>query len=392
MTKRVLMICDAFGGKISGAIAARSAAWVWTELGFEVGVYSPVRVESDTSRDEPQIQFYQQVPFRSVQHVFPGEMQNQFEQVLADFKPDVIFFLGTPHSKPTCLLESAKKSGARTIFMIWVQSFYCARTYAVWHGQPCNQCAAGNFVPSFQHRCGSFPSLLRSVIVRQGLRKWLCTFDVLMCSSQDLAENLIKMGFPRAQIRFCPLFVDAARVKNLTSEDGNYYIYYSQPIEPKGWHLIAPIIRGCPNAQFVLCPTSSDLSTISPDLYSLIDDQRVRLITGLTWQTGLADLVAKSRGVVIPSVWPTTTEYVLLEALGLRKPVVAFNVGIHQEILHHRENAMVADAVKVEQFIQHIRSLDDDPALRQHLSGAAYELYTRMTDRKVFLQSLQSAL
>jgi glycosyltransferase involved in cell wall biosynthesis len=53
---------------------------------------------------------------------------------------------------------------------------------------------------------------------------------------------------------------------------------------------------------------------------------------------------------------------------------------------------MVADAVDVEQFAQHVQTLDRNPALRQRLSLAAYELYRQMTDPKVYRQSLLDAL
>jgi glycosyltransferase involved in cell wall biosynthesis len=95
---------------------------------------------------------------------------------------------------------------------------------------------------------------------------------------------------------------------------------------------------------------------------------------------------------LIPSVWPTTTEYVLLEALGLSKPLVAFNVGIHQEILRHGHNAMVADAVNVSQFSQYIEILDRDPDLRRRLSLEARRLYEQITDPEAYRHSLLASL
>lgn len=43
------------------------------------------------------------------------------------------------------------------------------------------------------------------------------------------------------------------------------------------------------------------------------------VLDDLTWEDGLQELVAGSRGVIIPSISPTTTEYGFLEALGYKK-------------------------------------------------------------------------
>ena len=44
-------------------------------------------------------------------------------------------------------------------------------------------------------------------------------------------------------------------------------------------------------------------------------------------------MIAGSQGVLIPSIWPTTTEYGLLEALALGKPIIAFDIAAHSEFI-----------------------------------------------------------
>ena len=69
-----------------------------------------------------------------------------------------------------------------------------------------------------------------------------------------------------------------------------------------------------------------------------------------SWNSGLGELIANSQGIVIPSIWPTTTEYGFLEALSFGKPVIAFNISAHKEFLSDKINGYLSPIGDWERF------------------------------------------
>jgi glycosyltransferase involved in cell wall biosynthesis len=88
--------------------------------------------------------------------------------------------------------------------------------------------------------------------------------------------------------------------------------------------------------------------------------------------------------VINPSIWATTTEFVLLEVLGMSKPVITFDVGIHREIIRNRINGICVKAGDFTAMGNEINNLADDPALEARIAPAAKGLYHQLTDDSSF--------
>jgi len=115
-------------------------------------------------------------------------------------------------------------------------------------------------------------------------------------------------------------------------------------------------------------------------LKKFADQGQLKIITGMSFKGGVGKLVADSRGVLIPSIWPTTTEYTLLESLGLGKPVVCFSVGIHAEVIRTGENGLLADIGDIAMYIKQIKALRSDSDQYTRISKGARELFHHLTN------------
>jgi len=81
----------------------------------------------------------------------------------------------------------------------------------------------------------------------------------------------------------------------------------------------------------------------------------------------------------VPSYYPTTGEFVLLESLGMGKAIIAFNSGVHHEILQHKKNAMVSNIGDLNDFASNIIEVSNNKVLRSSLSKGAQLLYKELT-------------
>ena len=100
-----------------------------------------------------------------------------------------------------------------------------------------------------------------------------------------------------------------------------------------------------------------------------------------SWKTGLGNLIANSNGVIIPTIWPTTTEFGWLEALALGKPTITFNIGVHKELMINRYNGLTSplgDFKAMGDNIDYLSSIDDKKY--NILVDNVNALYKRLTD------------
>ena len=128
---------------------------------------------------------------------------------------------------------------------------------------------------------------------------------------------------------------------------GDYYVFVAQNRIDKGIHLLKDILAYCnKDVRVIAAYTSQARIDEAIDKYGLrqyVENGILEMRPNCTWNTNLGEVLAASRGIVNPSIWPTTTEFVLLETLGLKKPIFTFNVGIHPEIIENGVNGFVAE-------------------------------------------------
>ena len=125
-------------------------------------------------------------------------------------------------------------------------------------------------------------------------------------------------------------------------------------------------------------------------LQSYVEKGILEIRNECTWNTNLGEVVAASRGVINLSIWPSTTEFVLLEVLGLKKPVFTYKVGLHPEIIKSGYNGFVADTSAA--MATQINELANNDSLYRDVSKGAYELYLQMTDWEGWKNTLKEIL
>ncbi|MEN9635911.1 MAG: hypothetical protein RL077_4315 [Verrucomicrobiota bacterium] len=395
---RVLMVPDAYWGPDSGAVAARLAAGVWQSLGFEVAVYIEPPKDSITSVSG--VRIYSARTIRLIHHFGGNGATALFIDALEDFQPTQVFFLGSAISKPTSFFAAARRRGIPRICLWWIQDFFCTRGYGCLPDEgPCTRCLNGNGLHAVFNRChynnSGFSKIIAGVVARMVQRRELQRSDVVMGSSLGQLDLYRRFGMPPGRLVQCPLFFDRDRVQGHASKRGDYFVCYGQAREEKGWHLLASVLRAAPGIKLVLPfgdAVTAELALTKFGLRQFQNSGQVQVIAGVTWPTGVARLVAESCGVLIPSLWPTTTEYVLLESIGLGKPVIAFDVGIHAEEIVSGENGLLAPVGDAVGIAGQLIRLASDFELQARLATGAKRLFERLTAPERYAVAFRQAI
>jgi glycosyltransferase involved in cell wall biosynthesis len=400
--KHILLVVDAFFSNASGARVAHQIVRVLLSSDLAVTVLERGPRDVNLPDDLQFAQNLEVIRLRmhkipSFFHIIFDQDSRHFSQILDKIKPDVVHLCSFNYGKSRFMVSEAKKRGIRVVTQYFRYELYCGRMgYSALNGKPCEKCNGGNAWHAFKNQCGS--SVTRPVEVLSRYLIWKFTnplVDAALSTCTHMDEVLVQAGISKDRIVRCPLPYDISQLKGLESVDGDHFFFSGAFLEEKGAHLLEPIISEVDDARFVflfLTPAEKkqQFETFKARAARLYGD-RVYIDDKMRWGTGGSDFARKCRGALQPTVWHTSTEYTLLEMLGLGKAVVAFNVGMHKDYLSHEKNALVYDIGDHKGFIDGVRRLNRDPDLRSFLGQNAKRLFDELTDQNVLKEALMKA-
>lgn len=401
----ILLIPDGFNFKYSGYATAVYAAKVLNKMGYKLAAFAEYDGEQ---KDYPYIKFYNdRKPFKT-RSINDNSFIKEYEDVLDDFKPQFIFVHGAAVNKFPFYYDAAMRRGIKVVTMWLINDYFCAKNWAVKDNMPCYECAKGNFTKAIVHNC--YPAAwidnvselkkrknqLTGLYLRSKLRPRLLKNHKVIGSGKPQVKMYRDFGYTNEQIIECPFFYDPERIPSVNSKRGDYFIFLGQHSETKGWTLISRIMDLCPEIKFItpLMDTAwKTQSTIKKfGFQKHIESGQLKIVTGKRWGTGVENLVAESCGVINPSLWDSTGESVLMESLGLKKPVVVFDIGVHKEIFRDKVNGLIAPLNDIKGFaerIKYVYGINNDEYER--ISQNARSLFDYLTSDSIYIAALEEA-
>ncbi|CEN53968.1 glycosyltransferase family 4 protein [Capnocytophaga canis] len=392
---RVLLICESSYRYASGGRAARYIAKVLKLHNNEVKllVLSHPRedVGEDSFYDEYDVEFFSiktNFSYRVLGLIYQTKIRKELKKRMSDFSPDVIHFASFSSDKPFYALEYAWKSGATVVLQPWMMNFYCYKGFGFKDSSTpvCTLCITGSYFNALKKRCCSYrniPTLLQYPLLQASALK----ADVFLSANEDLDHVLSLYGVEKNRIHrfFVPFDYTSIDVPQKKEED--YFIFIGQVKDAKGIYFLVDCFKQLPNQKLKIYPTG--------DLGELLDKvtgmNNVEVITGVSWETGLAEALASAKAVCLPTLWATTPEYALYESLLFKKAVIVFNVGAHKHLFTDMEDAVVIAPNDMRAYCEAILKLDKNETLRKTIGGKGfYKLLEINNPTKVYESLLKS--
>lgn len=312
---------------------------------------------------------------------FDTEVIKNYKNHLIEFNPDIIHFASFDDKKPASFINIAKKMGKKVVLQPWTMQFYCAQGFGYCNNKICSKCASGFFPNAIKYNCIGFkglPSLFEKYILRKAALK----ADIYLSSNTTLDQILLNYGVTKSKIHRFVVPFDCKFVTGSNLDIQDYYIYYGQVNDHKGINVLIEAFKNLPKLKLKIYPLSK----------FDFDHQKypnIEVINGIGWNNGLKEAVLQSKAAIFPSLWATSTEYSMCEALLLKKPIIVFNVGVHKDIFFHLENAMVVKAGDINSFIDSIKLIDKDVNLRIKIANNGYNTIINLNDETILQQKLQ---
>lgn len=391
-SKRVLIIPDLYLGGSSGATVTQVFVKLFKKLGFEVGVISS---EFKQEKVLDGVVCFPCLFFQGIANIKRRPYLIEFSKVLDKFAPTHLFFDGSIVNKPLCYLEEGLRRNLHIDVFIFMQDFFCAKLYANDDLKPCTNCLdslLNAFFCPLISKDKEYAKLLIKQCERRYLKKLLARVNHVITSTDEQIDFFIRFGVSREKCYKMPLpFIMNKKIGDDICR-GKYLVGIAQNRVEKGFQFIPKIMSYTHNTKLTLAYYDDGEANKAKKVSGICDlmVQGKLEIVAANWKTGLSELISKSGGVVIPSIWPTTTEYGLLETLAFMKPIVAFNVGIHKEKMQEAKHGYFANVGDLKSFAQKMDLLSTCTSeIFDNLSGNVQVLYHCMTDMGILEQHLK---
>lgn len=375
----VLLISESFHQYESGGRVVRYIAKFLKEKGHNINIIitNPKRddFEKDSLYREYNIIF---LPFRRrfynrLNRLFFNTKEIKvFRELLNDIHPEVVHFASFEVNKPARLIGEVKKKHIPVVLQPWTMDFFCFQRFGYRENENCTKCAKGNFLDAFRNGCTDQKGIVIQ-LERFFLKKAALKADVFLSSNEDLDRILLDYGVSREKIVRYPVPFDYTFLTPECKDTDGKFVFYGQANTHKGINVLVDVFKQMPDKNLTLYPLSNFI-------FSKKDNPNIEVVNNTSWENGLITAVASSKAVLIPSLWSSSTEYSLCEALLFKKPVILFNVGVHKLLFTHKQNAMVINPGDIEGFKRAVMELDEDETLRKKIGNNGYDTLLKVND------------
>lgn len=213
--------------------------------------------------------------------------------------------------------------------------------------------------------------------------------DLLICVSKAISYPLIKHGFTDSKIRVIYDGIDFSRIKIRTGPEKikeEYGLKNDDPVigvvgNIKAWKGQETVIRATgilknvwPGIKCLLVGGTIDGDPYKEKLEQIIVELHIEenvIFTG--FQDNPADFLNVMDVVVHSSIQPEPFGMVNLEAMYMKKPVVATNMGGPTEIFNDGEDGILIEPGNPVLLAQKISALLDNPEVRDRIGQKAHE-------------------
>ena len=306
--------------------------------------------------------------------IYSFEARRKFGLLLDRENPDMIHLQSFhAHITPSIIFEAKK----RHIPIVWTVHSYrlvCPNEHFLIDESEtiCEACGKGRFYRAVQKKCKK-GSVLASTMaaleayVHQGLgvKK---NIDVFLAPSNFMKNKLIQYGsLDETKIKHVPLFIPDTHFQ-LSSENEDYFLFFGRLEKIKG---IFPLLEAAKRLDAIKIKIAGPVDPIFLKKISPLFSDNIEYV-GMKQGEELKKLICGCQAVLFPSLTYENQPFSILEAFGMGKPVIASCLGGMQELITHMERGLLISPGAVDELVEAIRFINNNPALAKDMGINAY--------------------
>ena len=267
--------------------------------------------------------------------------------------------------------------------------FGCTNGFMLNHGNACEKCLQGNFLPALVHQSwrnsyvasgamGAVLAYTRHLDLFEKVHHWIALSDFQK-------QKHLEMGVPSGKISVVHHFLESATPPPPPARNG-YALFVGRLSQEKG---VANLLKAWeivnrPDRQLVIAGQGPELAGLKQRAAGL---PNVRF-EGFKQPSELAELWAGAAFSVVPSIWQEPFGMVVLEAWAKARPVIAHRIGGVPELVKEGRTGFLADPQRPEDLAAALTRAFDSPTETEAMGREGLARLQKDFNRKVWLEKM----
>lgn len=284
-----------------------------------------------------------------------SEVKTKFNQLLNDFKPDVVHLNNVHTQLSPVMAELAHQKGIKVVWTLHDYKLLCPRYDCLRDGKEiCELCFNGDKTPCKTYKCMK-GSALASLIGYKEAMTWNrqrlenCT-DVFICPSQFMADKMVQGGFRKEKMRTLCNFIDVEKCRKADYDKADYYCFIGRLSHEKGVRTLIEAANRLPYKLKIIGggPLEDELKAVA--------GKQIEFVGFKQWDE-IKELVGKARFSVIPSEWYENNPLSVIEAQCLGTPVLGARIGGIPELITDGVTGMTFESRNADDLAKKIEQM-----------------------------------
>ncbi len=188
------------------------------------------------------------------------------------------------------------------------------------------------------------------------IKDWASTVPMVVISEQARANNKLPLNIVDVVHHGLPM----QHFQATTQQPEDYFVWLGRFVPEKGPHLAIEAAQKA-GVPIVLAGTIDKHVEVSVNYFNdrikpLLDDKQVKYIGPVNMHQKI-ELLSRARGLLNPIQWEEPFGMVMIEAMAVGCPVIAFNRGAAPEIVDHGTSGFLTQTV--DEMVDYISRIDE---------------------------------
>ncbi len=317
----------------------------------------------------------EQMHFGRVKAFFSGvysfSSRKTFRGLLNERKPDIVHIHNLfPLISPSILGE-CRKAAIPVVMTVHNYRLICPNGLFMTKGDICEACSGGKEYWCILRNCEksfskSLGYALRNYTART-LQLFLKNVNLFATLTKFQRQKLIEASYPPERIQIIPNAVSTSGEFGTNDEVGAYVGYIGRVSPEKGISVLLEAARRCPEIPFKVagaCDRMNELRSLAPSNLEFVGHLDPDVVGAF---------YAKSRIIVLPSIWYEGFPMVIAEAMSYGKAVIVSRIGGFPEIVDDGMTGLMFEPGDSTCLAEKIRYLWGNPDICRRMGKAGKE-------------------
>ena len=286
-----------------------------------------------------------------------GDVRKRTEQLLRDFRPDVVHLHNVHSYLSPVVAQIAKRMNIPVVWTMHDYKLVCPSYSCRVGDNICDQCIGHSKISVLKTRCmkgslaGSAIAWLEAMWWHK--KKLQRATNAFVCPSAFMASQLAADGFDKAKLRVLPNFVDAEKVAKFTAERiaherKPYFCYVGRLSAEKGVRTLLEAFAAMPQQRIKVAGTGP----LDEELRKKFGDCANIEFLGRLNADEVAELLLNSWASVMPSECFENNPLGVIESLCAGTPVIGAKIGGIPELIDSQECGIAFESGSKEGLMQ----------------------------------------